>query len=191
MPSQAYNPLFIYGPPGLGKTHLLHSVGNYVNAFGGGLDRPLRHRRGVHERVPRRAARAQPRRVQGALPRRRRAADRRRPVPRAQGAQRGGALSHVQRALRRRQPARDHLRPPARATSATSRTACASASPPASSPTSSGRTSPRGWRSCANAHATTASTLAADAAELLAARVTTNVRALEGALIRLVALRAR
>jgi chromosomal replication initiator protein len=37
MPSQAYNPLFIYGPPGLGKTHLLHSVGNYVNTFGGGL----------------------------------------------------------------------------------------------------------------------------------------------------------
>jgi chromosomal replication initiator protein len=38
MPSQAYNPLFIYGPPGLGKTHLLHSVGNYVAAFGGGLN---------------------------------------------------------------------------------------------------------------------------------------------------------
>jgi chromosomal replication initiator protein len=37
MPSQAYNPLFIYGPPGLGKTHLLHSVGNYVNSFGGGM----------------------------------------------------------------------------------------------------------------------------------------------------------
>jgi chromosomal replication initiator protein len=36
MPSQAYNPLFVYGPPGLGKTHLLHSVGNYVTAFGGG-----------------------------------------------------------------------------------------------------------------------------------------------------------
>lgn len=37
LPAQAYNPLFLYGAPGLGKTHLLHSIGNYVRAFGGGL----------------------------------------------------------------------------------------------------------------------------------------------------------
>jgi chromosomal replication initiator protein len=36
LPGHAYNPLFLHAPPGLGKTHLLHAVGNYVRAFGGG-----------------------------------------------------------------------------------------------------------------------------------------------------------
>jgi chromosomal replication initiator protein len=36
-PGQAYNPLFLYGPPGVGKTHLLHSIAHYVASHGAGL----------------------------------------------------------------------------------------------------------------------------------------------------------
>ena len=36
-PAQAYNPLFIYGHTGLGKTHLLHAIANFVADHGGGL----------------------------------------------------------------------------------------------------------------------------------------------------------
>jgi chromosomal replication initiator protein len=37
LPAQAYNPLFLHGPPGLGKTHLLHAIGNFVQRYGAGL----------------------------------------------------------------------------------------------------------------------------------------------------------
>jgi chromosomal replication initiator protein len=37
LPAQAYNPLFLHGRPGIGKTHLLHAIGNYVQRYGAGL----------------------------------------------------------------------------------------------------------------------------------------------------------
>ena len=36
-PSEAYNPLFLHGPPGLGKTHLLVAIANYLADSASGL----------------------------------------------------------------------------------------------------------------------------------------------------------
>ena len=36
-PAQTINPLFLHAPSGLGKTHLLHAIGNYITRFDPGL----------------------------------------------------------------------------------------------------------------------------------------------------------
>ena len=187
-PSEAYNPLFLHGPPGLGKTHLLVAIANYLRANAPGLS--VRYTTAecfTNEFVD--ALRTQRRRgVQAPLPRPRRAARRRRPVPRGQAAHRRGVLPHLQRPLRGRQPARPLRRPHAeRALDPRG----AAARPLRVGPDgrrSSRPTSPPASPSCAASSARPASTADdGDALAELARRIDANVRQLHGALTRVIA----
>ena len=97
-PGESYNPLFLHGPPGLGKTHLLTAIANYLAASAPSLTvRYTTAESFTNEFVARSRLRRQG--LQAPLPRPRRPADRRRPVPRGQAAHRGGVLPHLQRPI--------------------------------------------------------------------------------------------
>ena len=106
-PARSYNPLFIYGSAGLGKTHLLHAIGHYVHHnYQHHEVRYVSTETFMNEYVD--AIRSN---TMAGLRRRyrddRRAAHRRRAVPRGQRRPAGGVLPHVQLAPRRQQADRD------------------------------------------------------------------------------------
>jgi len=100
LPSKAYNPLFVYGGVGLGKTHLLHAVG-YQSAklFPGMAVVYITSERFTNELINGDSLRPHGG-VPGTVPEHRPPAHRRHPVHLGQGADAGGVLPHLQHALR-------------------------------------------------------------------------------------------
>ena len=112
-PAQSYNPLFIHGSTGLGKTHLLQAIGHYVLQQHPQLNvRYVTTETVLNEFVDSmRDGRMVT--LQAALPHLRRAAGRRHPVHRGQGAPAGGVFPHVQQPVRGRKADRAVLGPAA------------------------------------------------------------------------------
>ena len=112
-PSRSYNPLFIYGGVGLGKTHLMHAIGQYVLQHSRGLKLTyISSERFMNEMIN--AVRYD--RILDFRERyrtRRRAAGRRHPVRLGQGRHAERVLPHLQRAARRAEANRDQQRSPA------------------------------------------------------------------------------
>ena len=53
-PGEIYNPLFIYGGVGLGKTHLMHSVAHFILKNNPSAKDPVRDVRKIYKRTDRR-----------------------------------------------------------------------------------------------------------------------------------------
>ena len=84
-PGRSYNPLFIYGAAGLGKTHLLHAIGHYVSHhYQHDVVRYVSTETFLNEYVDG-IPHQHHRQLQAALSRHRRAAHRRHPVHGRQG----------------------------------------------------------------------------------------------------------
>ena len=105
-PGSAYNPLFIYGGVGLGKTHLMHAIGNLIVARNPAAKVAYVHSERFVSDMVRGPAAQHDRGVQTHLPLARRPADRRHPVLRGQGSLAGRILPYIQRVARG--PAADH-----------------------------------------------------------------------------------
>ena len=109
-PGKAYNPLFIYGGVGLGKTHLMHAVANRIKERNADARIAYVHsERFVSDMVKALAAQHH-QRVQDRVSHARCADDRRHSVFRGKGPIAGGIFSHLQCAAREPAAGDPHLR---------------------------------------------------------------------------------